>query len=52
MVRPRTADAEGAALPAISPAVLPRLELLTSSGTSGGERKLIPVMDDDHDCHH
>lgn len=43
--------AHGDRSPILSGSGHPVSELLTSSGTSCGERKLIPVVEDDHDRH-
>ncbi|CAD6268862.1 unnamed protein product [Miscanthus lutarioriparius] len=44
--------AHGDRSPILSGSGHPVSELLTSSGTSGGERKLIPIVEDEHDRHH
>jgi hypothetical protein len=51
-IRRKQTDAAGAALPGTSPMCCPVSELLTSSDTSGGECKLIPIVDNEHDRHH
>jgi len=44
--------AHGDRSPILSGSGHPVSELLTSSSTSGGERKLIPIVEDEHDRHH